>query len=479
MQHLRVPRRLGLALCVALAGAPALALEAAPAGDPNKPNLVLILADDLGMGDLGCYGQKLLKTPNIDRLAAQGTRFTSAYSGASVCAPSRCALMTGRHMGHATVRGNWEVFPEGQAPLKPDEATVASVLKQAGYATGICGKWGLGGPGSGSEPLDRGFDFFFGYNCQRHAHRYLTNYLYRNRQRLEIEHTPQRRVNAHHLIADESVAFIRRHHDRPFFLFCAWTVPHGIWRTDQVPSVEAYADTGWTDTQKVYAAMVERLDFDVGRVMGALKELELDRNTLVIFASDNGGVGQEEIAALFGSQAGMRGAKGQLFEGGIRVPMIARWPGRVPAGQTCDTQIAFWDFLPTAADLAGLAPPEDIDGVSILPALRGKIPGARPPLYWEQIRGRRLEQAVRLGPWKAYRPSPERPVQLYDLASDPAESKDIASKHPAGVKRIEALMAASRTEPDIPKHDPRVWEKYREDNKKLDAMLGWPKQGEP
>jgi arylsulfatase A len=176
----------------------------------DRPNILLILADDVGMGDLGCYGGSLLNTPNIDGLAAGGMRFTDAYSGASVCAPSRCVLMTGRHMGRATIRGNWEVFPEGQAPLKEGEVTLAMVLREAGYATGICGKWGLGGPGSGSEPNDKGFDFFFGYNCQRHAHRYVTDYLYRNRARIEIEQTPERRINAHTLIGQESLDFIRR-----------------------------------------------------------------------------------------------------------------------------------------------------------------------------------------------------------------------------------------------------------------------------
>jgi len=453
-------------------------VRAAEAVASERPNVVLIMADDLGMGDLGCYGQELLKTPNIDRLAEQGTRFTSAYSGASVCAPSRCSLMNGRHMGHASVRGNWEIYPEGQAPLPEGEVTMAMTVKQAGYATGICGKWGLGGPGTGSEPNKRGFDFFFGYNCQRHAHRYVTNYLYRNGERFEIEQSPQHQVNAHHLIADESLQFIRRHHERPFFLFCAWTIPHGIWRIDQVPSIAAYADTDWNDTQKVYAAMVERLDSDVGRVMQTLKELGLDRNTLVIFASDNGGVGTEDIAGLFGSHAGMRGAKGQLWEGGIRVPMIARWPGRVPAGRTCDFPVAFWDFLPTAADLTEAPLPANLDGISFVPTLLGEEQETRPPLYWEQRRGDRLQQAVRTGIWKGYRPAAGKPIQLYHLAKDRAETTDVASEHPRQTAQIEKIMAASHTDIDIPERDPRIWPKYREDNKKLDALIGWPQARE-
>jgi arylsulfatase A-like enzyme len=449
------------------------AAPAAEAADAERPNVVLVLADDLGIGDLGCYGQKLIKTPRIDRLAAEGLRFTSAYSGASVCAPSRCALLTGRHTGHATVRGNWEVFPEGQAPLKQDEVTVAMMLKQAGYTTGICGKWGLGGPGSGSTPNDKGFDLFFGYNCQRHAHRYVTNYLYRNGERIEIRQTPDHRIYSQNLIAEESLKFIRQNRDRPFFLFCAWTVPHGIWRTDQVPSVEAYAGTPWSDAQKVYATMVEQLDAGVGRILETLQELEIDRKTLVIFASDNGGPGSE-IADRFGSLAGLRGAKGQLWEGGIRVPLLARWPGRIPVGRTCDFPTAFWDFLPTAAELAGAPLPANLDGVSLVPVLHGQEQPSRPPLYWEQGSGDRLAQAVRVGPWKGYRPAARRPVQLYDLRSDPAETKDVAAEHPQTVGQIEAIMAASRTEIEIPKPDPRIWEKYREDNSKLDAMLGWP-----
>jgi len=466
--------KLPQSLCVALTAALLFGTQAVAGAEAERPNVVLILADDLGMGDLGCYGQKRLKTPNVDRLAAEGTRFTSAYSGASVCAPSRCSLMTGRHMGHATIRSNWEVFPEGQAPLQGGEVTVAMMLKQAGYATGICGKWGLGGPGSGSEPNDKGFDFFFGYNCQRHAHHYVTNYLYRNGERFEIEQTPEHHVYSQQLIAEESLGFIRRNHARPFFLFCAWTVPHGIWRIDQVPSVGAYADTGWSDTQKVYAAMVEGLDADVGRVLETLEELGIDGNTLVLFASDNGGVGSAEIADHFGSHAGMRGAKGQLWEGGVRVPMIARWPGRVPAGRTCDFPTAFWDFLPTAAQLAGAPLPPNVDGVSIVPTLLGHEQKSRPPLYWEQTRGKRFERAVRAGTWKAYQPAADAPVQLYDLASDRAETQDVASEHPRTVARIEAVMAAAHTDIEIPKHDPRIWEKYREDNKKLDAMTGWP-----
>lgn len=443
------------------------------AAGAERPNILLILADDMGIGDLGCYGGKKLKTPHLDRLAAEGIRFTNAYSGASVCAPSRCALLTGLHMGHATVRGNWEVFPEGQFPLKSDEQTVAALLRKTGYSTGICGKWGLGGPGSGSEPNDKGFDFFFGYLCQRHAHRYVTDYLYRNRERIAIEQSPQRRTNAHTLIADESIEFIRRHRAEPWFLFCAWTLPHGIYRADQVPDLGKYADTGWTEKQKVYAAMVEWFDTDVGRLLSALKQLELDRNTLVLFASDNGGVGDAQLAEHFGSLPAMRGAKGDLWEGGLRVPMIARWPGRIAQGQTSDAPIAFWDFLPTAAELAGASPPEKTDGRSFVPALLGKPMPTDRPLYWEQTRGNRLQQAVRIGPWKGFRNGADSAMELYNLELDRSERNNVVAQHPDVAAKISQIMAVSRVEAEAPKPDPRVWEKYREDNRKLDEKTGW------
>ncbi len=448
-------------------------LVASHAACAEQPNILLILADDLGIGDLGCYGGRVLKTPNIDHLATEGIRFTRAYSGASVCAPSRCSLLTGRHMGHATVRGNWETFPEGQFPLNSSDQTVAMLLRKAGYATGICGKWGLGGPGSGSEPCDKGFDFFFGYLCQRHAHRYVTDYLYRNRERIEIEQSPQQKKNAHTLITDESIEFIRRHRAGPWFLFCAWTLPHGIYRADQVPDLTKYADTDWFEKQKVYAAMVEWLDADVGRLLSALKQFDLDRNTIVIFASDNGGVNDAQIAERFGSRAAMRGAKGDLWEGGLRVPMIARWPGRISPGQTTDAPAAFWDLMPTVAELAGTSPPAQTDGISLVPALMGKPMPADRPLYWEQLRGNRLQQAVRIGPWKGYRNAPEESIELYHLERDPSERKNIAAEHPDIVAKIAEMMNSSRVDIQVPKADPRIWEKYREDNRKLDEKTGW------
>ncbi len=436
-----------------------------------RPNIILILADDLGIGDLGCYGQKILKTPHIDRLAAEGTRFLNAYAGAMVCAPSRCTLMTGYHLGHATVRDNWEIYPEGQYPLAERDITVASVLKRAGYATGICGKWGLGGPDTRSTPNKAGYDFFFGYNCQRHAHRFFTDYLWRNTERIPIPQSARKRTYAQDLIAGESLRFIRENRARPFHLFCAWTVPHGPYNAGNVVSIDAYRDTGWTEAQKVYAAMVERLDADVGRVMGLLKELGIDRNTLVLFASDNGPGGGPGNNQRFGSQMGLRETKGSLREGGIRVPLIARWPGKVSAGATSELPTAFWDFLPTAAELAGTAAPKGIDGISIAPALLGRPQKPHEYLYWERRRGANLTRAVRMGNWKAYQETASAPVELYDLKSDPAEANNVAAAHADITARAAKIMKEARVDVTPPVPDKRIWEKYKEDNRKLDEKL--------
>jgi arylsulfatase A len=437
----------------------------------GRPNIVLILADDMGMGDLGCYGQRLLRTPNIDRLAAEGTRFTDAYAGAMVCAPSRCSLMTGYHMGHATVRDNWEAFPEGQYPLAERDVTVAATLKKAGYATGLCGKWGLGAPDSPSAPNRAGFDLFFGYNCQRHAHRFYTDYLWRNTERIPIAQSARKRVYAQDLIADASLEFIRENRNRPFFLFCAWTLPHGPYETHNVPSIEKYKDTGWADAERVYAAMVDRLDTDVGRVRAQLEESGLDKNTLLLFASDNGAGGGPANNARFGSQAGLRDVKGSLREGGIRVPMIARWPGRVPAGKTSGFATAFWDFLPTAADLAGTAAPKGIDGISILPALTGRPQRPHEYLYWERRAGDKLTRAVRLGSWKGYQESAGAPLELYSLETGRGETKNVAAAHPDVVARMREIFEKARVDATPPREDPRIWEKYREDNKRLDDLM--------
>ncbi len=426
-------------------------IQAAAAAEAARPNVIFALADDLGRCDLGCYGQKKIRTPNIDRLAAEGTLFTQAYCGTSVCAPSRYSLMTGRHMGHAAVRANREIQPEGQMPMPGGTFTVAKLFKQAGYATACVGKWGLGMFGTTGDPLTNGFDHFFGYNCQRHAHSYFPQYLYDDARRVELDG----KTYAQDLIAADALKWVRQNKDRPFFLFYAFTLPHGRFET---PDVAPYANESWNHGEKTYATMVTRLDSDMGRLMTLLKELGLDSNTLVIFASDNGATEQtpkQDNTTFFSSAGPLRGRKRSMYEGGIRVAGMVRWPGHVPAGRTSDAQWAFYDFLPTCAELLGTKVPAEwrCDGMSMLPAwLSGAAP-KREYLYWEHQEPC-TQQAVRFGNWKAVRPQPHAPLELYDLSSDVSEEHDLAGKKPEVAARAESLMrAAHEDSPDWPTKD--------------------------
>lgn len=434
-----------------------------------RPNIVFILADDLGYGDLGCYGQTRIRTPRLDRMAAEGLRFTRAYAGSTVCAPSRCALMTGRHMGHARVRGNaGRNNPLAQA-LRAEDVTVARVLQQAGYTTALIGKWGLGDVGAAASGLPRrqGFDYFFGYLNQRHAHNYYPTFLWRNEDRVPLRNTvpdqdedgagvsDNRLEYSADLITDEALAFIRRAQDRPFFLYFAPTIPHANNEAGaagmEVPDLGEYRDRDWPAAQKAHAAMVTRLDRDVGRLLDLLRELGLEEKTLVIFSSDNGPHREGGFdPAAQGSSGPLRGIKRDLYEGGIRVPFIARWPGHVPAGRVTDQIVAFWDFLPTAAELAGVAAPAG-DGISFAPALLGRPPEMRPGyLYWEFFEGG-FKQAILEGDWKGVRLAPGRPLELYDLGTDPGETRNLAVDHPAVVARLERLLQGARTDsPDWP-----------------------------
>ena len=400
-----------------------------------KPNVIFILADDLGYGDLGAFGQKLIQTPHIDRLAAEGTRFTQAYCGATVCAPSRCSLLTGKHGGHAYIRGNKEIQPEGQEPMPADTFTVAHLMKNAGYTTGVVGKWGLGLPGSASVPTKMGFDFFFGYNCQRQAHEYYPQHLWRNDTKVPLDG----KTYSHDLMANEALEFVRRSKDQPFFLYLAFTIPHSKL---QVPDLAPYEKETWPENLKKLAAMITRMDRDVGRLMTLLKELKIDDNTLVIFNSDNGAAYRDE---LFNHSGPLRGHKRDLYEGGIRSPSIARWPGKIKAGVTSDQVWAFWDFLPTMAELTGQKPPADIDGISVLPAWLGQKPIAHPPLYWE-FHERGFFQAARMGDWKAVKLGPRLPIELYDLKADLGEMNNVAAQNPAVVKQFEEFLKTARTE---------------------------------
>ncbi len=408
------------------------------AADATKPNVVFILADDLGYGDLGCFGQKHIRTPHIDRLAAEGVRFTQAYAGETVCAPSRATLMTGQHNGHTFVRGNKEIKPEGQVPMPANTFTVAHLMKRAGYATGLIGKWGLGHPDSASVPNKMGFDYFFGYNCQAKAHEYYPEYLWRNSERVMLHG----KKYSHDLVAAEALEFVRTNKARPFFLYLAFTIPHSKL---QVPDLGTYANESWPQNLKTLAAMITRLDRDVGRLMALLKELGIDDKTLVFFASDNGAAYRDK---LFQHSGPLRGYKRDMYDGGLRTPALARWPGRIKPGTVSGQVWALWDFLPTMAELTAQPAPKDLDGVSILPALVDGKPVKHPPLYWE-FHERGFEQAARIGDWKAVRHGLDKPIELYDLKTDREEKRDVAVQHPDVVKQFEDYLKTARVDSEI------------------------------
>jgi arylsulfatase A-like enzyme len=429
-----------------------------------KPNIVFVLADDLGYGDLGCYGQKQIRTPNIDRMAAEGLRFTDHYAGSTVCAPSRCALMTGLHTGHTYVRGNREIKPMGQLPLPPETMTVPGMLKQAGYKTVLIGKWGLGGPGSTGTPNRQGFDYFFGYLCQRHAHNYYPEFLFRNNQRVPLDNevggdradgagvATEKVQYSHDLVAEEALRFVEENRDGPFFLYLAVTIPHANNEAGkqgmEVPDYGTYADKDWPDAQKGHAAMITRLDRDMGRLMQKLDELAIDENTVVFFTSDNGPHSEGGANPdFFDSNGPLRGKKRDLYEGGIRVPLIARWPGHIAPGRTTDHISAFWDFMPTFAVLSGQEPPERTDGLCLAATLLGRTEKQKKHefLYWE-FHERGSKQAVRVGRWKAVRFGGSGQLELYDLETDLGETADVAEEHPEVVAVIEEYLATARTE---------------------------------
>ncbi|MBL9215607.1 MAG: arylsulfatase [Opitutaceae bacterium] len=440
-----------LLLC-GLALAPAL-----PAAAPKpavRPNLVFIMADDLGYGDLGCFGSALIRTPNLDRLAQQGTRFTHFYAGAPVCAPSRAVLLTGLHTGHARIRGNspevggeLESFDGGREggirlSFTRNEYTLATHLRSAGYATGATGKWGVGEPGSEGTPEKHGFDEWYGYLNQNHAPYYYTDYLWRNDRREPIPENAGGRhaVYSNDLMADFSIDFVRRHRDQPFFLYLAYTLPHARF---EVPDLGAYAAENWPEEAKIYAAMVTRLDGYVGRLMAELDRLGLADRTVIFFTSDNGPA-KKPHGHLFNSAPGLRGIKGDVYEGGIRVPMIVRWPGRVPAGRTSTEPWMAMDVFPTLAELAGAPPRAGLDGRSVAAVLTDPAAtlGER-PLYWEAPLDR-LYQAVRLGRWKAVRGGLDQPLELYDLAADPGEKVNVAGREKTVVADLERWLAGAR-----------------------------------
>ena len=438
-----------------LAAAAAMTTARGQAAAP-RPNVIFIMADDLGYGDLGCYGQQIIATPNIDRMATEGMRFTQAYAGSTVCAPSRCSLMTGKHMGHATVRGNRN--PE--VPLRPDDVTVAEIAKMAGYRTAQFGKWGVGGPVTLGRPNAQGFDEFLGYLSQWHAHNNYPEHLWDNETEMFIANNRSglRGTFSQDLFMDRAMQFLDRGTESPFFLYLPFTLPHannelGNATGDgmEVPHYGSYANRNWPKPEKGQAAMVEMLDRDVGRILERTKKLGIDQNTLVFFTSDNG-PHQEggHKADFFKSGGPLRGMKRDLYEGGIRVPMIARWPAAIRPGQTSDEPWAFWDLLPTVADLAGVAAPEEIDGISMANALVGKPQQKHEYLYWE-FHERGFDQAVRMDDWKGVRTGYKGKIELYDLKTDIGEQHDLAAQRPEIVKRMAGVMASARTDsPEFP-----------------------------
>lgn len=432
----------------------------------DKPNIIYIMADDLGYGDLSSYGQEKFKTPNIDQMLAEGMKFTRHYAGSTVCAPSRSSLMTGEHTGHTFVRGNKEVKPEGQHPLADSVITVAELLQGVGYKTGAIGKWGLGAPASEGEPNAQGFDFFYGYNCQREAHSYYPDHLWKNRERIELTGNTEGKIEtfSQDLMMEETLKFLEENKNDPFFLYLPYTIPHAsieIPESELKPYLGKYEEVPFAgghyrateNPHATFAAMVARLDQDVGKVLKTLKRLGIAENTLVIFTSDNGP--HEEGGAdptFFNSGGGLRGLKRDLYEGGIRVPMIAWWPGTVNAGSSTTHISAFWDFLPTACDIAGAKVPDLTDGISYLQTLRGRQQPEHGFLYWE-FHEQGGKQAVLMDPWKGVRlgvnQNPESPIELYNLQDDPSEQNNIATQHPDIVAQIAEIIEVSHEKNEV------------------------------
>ena len=415
----------------------------------RKPNIIFILTDDLGYGDLACYGNKHILTPNLDRMASQGTRFTQVYCGTSVCAPSRCSLLTGMHTGHTPIRANRDrPGGEGQVPMPGDTVTIARILKDAGYSTACIGKWGLGYPGSASEPNKMGFDYFFGFNCQMLAHNQYPAYLWRNREKVQLDG----KTYAHDQFTVDAMAWIQQNAEHPFFLYLAYTLPHDDYR---VPDLGPYANARWNlagdagRVAKTYAAMVSRVDRDVGALLELLREIGQDDNTIIFFCSDNGSALDPENGAgrFLNTSGSLRGHKRGMYEGSLRTPMIVRWPGRVPAGQTRDEPWALWDVLPTLAELGDAKIPAAVtpDGVSVAPLLTGGRAPQHAFFYWELHEGR-FNQACRKDDWKAVRNGPQAAIELYDLKADPREEHDVAAMHPDIVRTMDALLREERTD---------------------------------
>lgn len=438
----------------------------------NQPNIIYILADDLGYGDLSCYGQQHFETPNIDRLAAEGIRFTQHYAGSALSAPSRCSLMTGKHTGHSRIRGNFSASNK-RINLTEDDVTIPELLKKAGYSTGMFGKWGLGELGTVGTPNKKGFDEFFGYVNQKHAHFYYYPTLQYNEKQYEVKGNQKdsRGQYNHDLIHSKAKEYITNQakNGAPFFAYLAYTLPHSeldvpeddlkkfLGKFDETPFLGSESK-GYKPQPTPFAAfcaMITRLDRHVGEIMSLVKELEIDDNTLIIFTSDNGP--HKEGGAdpmFFNSNGSMRGIKRDLYDGGIREPMIVRWKNTISEGQTTDAVTAFWDVMPTLCDIAHIETPKDIDGISFLPVLKGKELPAREYLYWELGEKTSFKQAVRMGDYKAVRYGLKNKIEIYDIVEDKSESTDLSNTRQDLVQKAMKIFAEAHMEdPNFPMKD--------------------------
>ena len=444
-----------------------------------RPKIIFILADDLGYGELGSYGQTMIQTPNLDRMAREGMRFTQFYAGSTVCSPSRSVLMTGRHTGHTRVRGNTK--PENPLPqsLRPEDVTVAKMLKDAGYSTALIGKWGLGDEAGGEVglPNRQGFDYFFGYLNNRHAHNYYPAYLIKNESHYLLENVvpgegrfgqswATKRVQySPDLMAKESLQWIEENKGKPFFLYLAYTIPHAnneltlsTGNGQEVPDYGIYKDKDWSEQNKGQAAMITRMDAEIGRLFELLKKLGLDEKTLVFFSSDNGphkeGGNDPEF---FDANGPLRGIKRSLTDGGIRIPFLARWPGKIKAGTVSPYVGYFGDLMATVAELTGVKPPANLDSLSLVPTLLGRVQEQKKHefLYWEFHEGGSSQAVLMNGRWKGIRLERRTaPLELYDLQNDIGEANNVAAEHPDIVAEIEAYLKTARNDnPDWPLRD--------------------------
>ena len=444
----------------------------------QKPNIIYILADDLGYGDLGCYGQKTLKTPHLDQMAREGIRFTQHYAGSPVCAPSRASLMTGRDPGHCRVRGNYETGPHGfggELELLPTDVTIAEILKRAGYQTALVGKWGLGMDGTTGEPNKKGFDYSYGFLNQAHAHNQFPEYMFRNGIKQEVPENRGGKCNyfSNDIFTDDAISFLEQRKDSPFFLYLAYVTPHAEMlvpedsifnsykgKFKETPFVMGTDGSNGTDPfgayrsqsypEAAFASMITHIDNDVQKVLDKLKELGIDKNTLVVFSSDNGPHKEGgNNPYYFDSNGSQRGIKRDLYEGGIRVPFIVRWPGVIKQEQESNQISAFWDILPTFAELTHVDISKDtVEGVSLVPTLLDDPDKQKqhPFLYWEFHENKYSDQAVRMGKWKAIRHDPDGQMELYNLEVDREEQNDLATEYPGIVGKMDSIMGHSRAE---------------------------------